>query len=133
MTRYEFEQIGTVITDRGDGQVTLVFGRPGENLEEIIEQAQWVRKTFDAIHTKYSDRGLQILADLEKLDRVTLDDRVRAIYREIIEQPYIEKIAIAGDAFSFTKVLTILIKLTKHRKRVKFFFNPKEARDWLGW
>ncbi len=129
---YFFESIGTSITDYEDGRLKIVYGRPAHDVQEVLDQGEWIKKMIAEIYASHG-LPLRILADLEKLQQVTLDDRSRALYREMMEQEYINKIAIVGDAFSFTKVMTLLLLLTGKRNRVRFFFNIAEARQWIGW
>ncbi|HYE60250.1 MAG TPA: STAS/SEC14 domain-containing protein [Candidatus Kapabacteria bacterium] len=129
---YLFEALGTTIEDIGRGKVRIVYGRPSETLAQVVEQAKWIGVIIETLHKKYGEQELTVLADLGKLDRISLDDRARATYREIMQRPYIEKIAIVGDAFSYTHVLTIMVALVR-QSRVKFFFTMKDAKEWLKW
>jgi len=132
LSEYTFEQTGSIITDYGDGRAKLVFGRPGISLDEIIDQAHWADKTFRNIFQQRGKKKFNILVDLQKLDKITLNDKVRAVYKDIIESSYTDKIAVVGDGFNYTKVLTIMLLLRK-KEHVRFFFNMKEAQDWLDW
>jgi len=131
---YLYEPTGTRITDLGDGRLQLEYGRPSDDLSEVHEQATWIAKSLNLIRQAHDTKTtFRILADLKKLYNISLDDRARVLYKAIIEQPFVERVAVVGDAFSFTKVLTLSVLLPAKDKKFKFFFSLPEARKWLKW
>jgi len=131
---YIYEPTGTSITDFGDDRLRLEYGRSSNDLSEVHEQATWIAKTLNAIRQVHGSKGnFRILADLKKLYTLSLDDHARVLYKAIIEQPFVDKVAVVGDAFSFTKVLTLSVLLPQKDKKFKFFFSIPEARKWLKW
>ena len=132
--QYTYEPTGTVLTDYGDGRLKLEYGRSSETMQEVHEQATWIAGRLNIIRQKHGPKvTFRLLADLKKLYKISLDDRARALYKAIIEQPYIEKVGVVGDAFSFTKVLTLSVLLASKRKKFRFFFALPDARKWLRW
>jgi hypothetical protein len=131
---YIYEPTATSIVDYGDGRLKLEYGRTSESIEEVHEQAMWIAGTLNIIRQDHDPKiKFRLLADLKKLYKISLDDRARALYKALIEQPYIERVACVGDAFSFTKVLTLSVLLVGKRKKFRFFFAIPDARKWLKW
>ncbi len=132
--KYTFESTGTTLTDYHDGRLKVEYGRSANNLAEVHEQATWLAGILNTVRKNNGPKAkFRLLADLKKLYKVSLDDRARALYKAIIEQPYIEKVGVVGDAFSFTKVLTLSVLLVGKRKKFRFFFALPDARKWLRW
>ncbi|MBT3538920.1 hypothetical protein HOF40_00655 [Candidatus Parcubacteria bacterium] len=130
---YVYEPIGTVLTDYDDGRLFLIYGRPGKDATEVREQGAWLGDTLEKIHNENPKRKYTMLVDLDKLLLLRLDDISREIYREIIKRSYLKKIAIAGDAFSYTKILPLLVMTRFRRTKAKFFMNIACAYKWLKW
>jgi len=133
VNEYEYEPIGTMLTDLGNGKLVLVFGRPADDLKEVYDQALWVEKVLDQLHKNDEKEKYTMLVDLEKLMLLRLDQKSRDKYKEIIKQPYLKQIALVGDAVNYTKVLPLLAASRFRRSKIKFFFRIKEAHDWLKW
>ncbi len=128
----KYPDTGTSFNFLGGAQVCLEYGRPGETMQEVADQAHWIDEQFRGLHLRYPDSKFSVLVDLGKLHTINLDDNVRAIYKSIMDRDYIARVGIVGDTFSFTKVLTIMVIL-KSKPKVKFFFNITQAKDWLEW
>lgn len=129
---YTFEPTGTTIADYGDGRIMVAYGRSAHTLAEVHLQATWIARALLTIRREKRQR-FRLLVDLKKLYQLSLDDRARALYKAIIEQPYIQRVAVVGDAFSFTKVLTLSVLLIHTRRKFRFFFALRDAQKWLRW
>ncbi|PLX28454.1 hypothetical protein C0581_02230 [Candidatus Parcubacteria bacterium] len=130
---YTYEPIGTVLTDYGDGRLFLIYGRPGKDATEVREQGMWLGDMLEKLHIENPKRKFKMLVDLDKLLLLRLDDLSRGIYREIIKRSYLKKIAIAGDAFCYTKILPLLVMTRFRKTKAKFFMNIAGAYKWLKW
>lgn len=129
---YCFEEIGSTIDYTNNGHVYLRYAKPGESIDQIRRQAVWIASTLDELaHAK--GEPLEVCVDLSALHQINLDEESKETYSKILQQRYIAKVAIVGDAFSYTKLLNIFLIVTKHRGKVKFFFTEAEAKVWLGW
>lgn len=130
---YIYEPVGTTVTDYGHGRVEIIYGKPGKNLDEVIEQGNWIGEILEKVYKEDPSNKLRVFFDLSKLYRISLDSRSRNIYKSLIELDFIDKVAVYGNAFSYTKVMTITILLRKHRGKLKFCFDKNEAKEWLDW
>lgn len=132
MKEYIHESSGIVVRDEGEGRVTVVCAANPQNNGESRAEGEWVRDTLKQIAAGY-EKPISMLVDLMRVESMPYTDQLRAFHRDTIEEGYIERVAVVGDAFIFTRVLAVVSMLSEHRKKIKFFFKMEDAKDWLGW
>lgn len=131
---YYFEEGGSYIRDYEDGRVQLVFVQmiqnPGQ--ERSMDLAAWVRGTLGKVYER-QEAPLRILVDLGKVHQITMTGPVRRAYVSMAHGPMLKSIAIVGDAFSYSKLLQLILNISRVKKKIKFHFDYGEAKKTLSW
>lgn len=70
-----------------------------------------------------------ILTDLTKIGRITLSARRKGL--ELVRSLDFDKVAMVGDDHLERHVVRIMVNLSGRAFQIKYFFDEKEARQWL--
>jgi len=131
---YTFPPTGTKIADVGEGRVIIKFSDVDASEKEAVDEAEWVRDIVVKIHKNHEENDLSFLVFGREGKYVHLDAESRTTYKYIIEQPFIDNIALVGTDMNFAQTITIRALLAaQNQKRFCFFSDEGKARKWLEW
>ena len=133
---YTFEDTGTRVVDYGNGHVGIFVCTDRTASEEQMEaEATWLYVAVRMVHEKNKWKEITVLIDLHKIHVMKTSRNVREYYKNIMKRSmsFVKKISIVGDMFQCALMRGIMTMLPLYKKRVRFFMNFKQAKQWLHW
>jgi len=131
---YTYPSTGSKIADLGEGRVMIRFANIDVSEEETLSEAEWVRDIIVKIHRKQEGEGLSFLVFGREGSYLHLDAETRTAYKHIIEEPFIDHVALVGNDMNFAQTVTIRALLAVQSQASFCFFSDEDkARRWLEW
>lgn len=127
---YYYEPTDTILSWSEPALLKVHFGRATTNLMENTEETRWIEQTFNSIIQQQSVDQLNILIDLSAVGSGEYNsDESNAIYKRIVRDPHIKKIAVYGLSLGWDLLVGIFRFYAK--VPIRTFVTEQQAYDWL--
>lgn len=116
--------------DEGEaGIIYLTFTRGSKAVEDSTTIANAIHDTIDTIFEKYGENEALLLVQLVDDDGI-VSQEAKSIYKKLIKDPRIMRMAIFGGLGKYRRIARLLLKVTVG-DTVNVFDSKGEAMQWL--
>lgn len=126
-----FNPTHSYIQETDQGWIRAKFGVPTANEAEALDEARWLKDSFDQIKAGRPDRPVAVLVDMTSIDDSEyIPGDVWKIYLGIVKDPFLERVAVVGGTEAMRSIINFYFKYWA-REAVRFFETEEPAVAWL--